>query len=208
MGVVLVLLCAIASAGCQLLFNLDHIDRTDAAQPIGDGSPDLAPGSARRVFATSGRSNGAMGGLAGADAICQARASAGGLPGTFMAWLSTGSASPASRMTHGDGPYRLPNDAVVANDWGDLTDGTLRTPINVDESGNGVPGEYICMNAQLWSNTDAQGNRSGNNSCNDWTSASASGAASTVTATDPTWTEPTCWPVQCSVGLAIYCFQQ
>ena len=51
-----------------------------------------------------------------------------------MAWLSDSTASPSSRFTHSSVPYVLPDGTtVVANDWADLTGGTLQHLINMDE---------------------------------------------------------------------------
>ena len=80
-----------------------------------------------------------LGGVTGADSVCQARANAAGLSGTFKAWISGGSysSSPASRFTRSTVlPYVRIDGAVVANDWNDLTDGTIQNPINIDEFGN------------------------------------------------------------------------
>ena len=213
MAVAPVLLCAIACTGCDLLFDIDHVERAraDAPPAISDGDGgdiDGPPGAARFVFATSLTRTGQLGGLAGADAFCQQRASFANLPGPYMAWLSTSAASPATRMTRSEGPYKLVNGATVANNWADLTDGTLRTPINIDESGQGAAGEYICRIGQVWSNTDVQGNAAGANSCNDWTSATASGSAALLTETNADWTAPSCFPILCSNVMPIYCFQQ
>ena len=95
-----------------------------------------------RVFVTSTTHDGNLGGLAGADAICQARAAAAGLPGTYLAWLSDGSASPATRfLTQSAGPYRLVNGTTIADDWADLTSGDLDAPINITETGDPPGGE-------------------------------------------------------------------
>jgi hypothetical protein len=69
------------------------------------GTPPWAP--VKRVFVTSTGYPGNLGGLAGADAKCQERATAAGLGGTFKAWLSaagTGN-SAAERLTHATVPY-------------------------------------------------------------------------------------------------------
>jgi cysteine-rich repeat protein len=47
-----------------------------------------------------------LGGLAGGDAACAARATAAGLPGTFVAWMSTSETSIASRLTGARGWVR------------------------------------------------------------------------------------------------------
>jgi len=61
----------------------------------------------------------ALGGVTGADAICQARAAAAGLPGTYMAWLADANGSPATRMTHHLGVYQLVTGAAIAQGWSD-----------------------------------------------------------------------------------------
>src|SRR6185312_9164199 len=62
------------------------------------------PPTQMTVFLTSGRFTGDLGGLAGADALCQGAASNGQLAGTFKAWLSDDLASAASRFTHATVP--------------------------------------------------------------------------------------------------------
>ena len=92
------------------------------------------------VFVTSTRYNGNLGGLAGADAICQERAEAAGLaPGIYLAWLSVDSGSagtPLTRFVQSPGPYTLVDGTtIVANNWADLTDGFLAASISLDENG-------------------------------------------------------------------------
>ena len=81
--------------------------------------------------------NGNLGGLAGADAICQARAEAAGslaAPGTYLAWLSDAGGgvdppvSPSTRFIQASVPYRLVNGTIVAASWSDLVDGSWRRP--------------------------------------------------------------------------------
>ena len=93
------------------------------------------------VFLTSSSHNGNLGGLAGGDEICRARAAEAGLPGaeSFLAWLSEGSASPSTRFTQATVPYKLVNGTTVAPDWSGLVDGTLDAPINVTERGSVLP---------------------------------------------------------------------
>jgi hypothetical protein len=81
----------------------------------------------KRVFVSSQNGNGNMGGLAGADATCQSEADAAQLTGTFKAWLSDSTASPATRFTHNPGWYvnygdypGYQNGAKIADNWADL----------------------------------------------------------------------------------------
>ena len=79
------------------------------------------------VFVTSETYTGALGGLDGADALCQERANDAGWPGTFKAWLSDRDTSVSQRFDrvfYGT-PFVRTDGVRVANDWADLTDGTL-----------------------------------------------------------------------------------
>jgi hypothetical protein len=131
------------------------------------------PTNDRTVFVTSTTYDGNLGGLAGADAKCQARASAASLPGTYKAWLSDSTVSAGDRMTHSTGAYKLKNGTVVATNWTDLTDGSLASPISHDEFGNPA-GEYPFQNitTTAFTATFANGNANLSNGfhCNDWTS--------------------------------------
>jgi dipeptidyl aminopeptidase/acylaminoacyl peptidase len=71
----------------------------------------------KAVFVTSASFNGNLGGLTGADAICQAEADdpASIVPaGTYLAWLSDGTDSPETRFTKSSRPYILPGGAKVS----------------------------------------------------------------------------------------------
>src|SRR5262249_6287034 len=58
--------------------------------PDGGPPPDARTFAANVVFVTSvTMAPQALGGLDGADRLCNDRAAAGGLPGTYVAWLST-----------------------------------------------------------------------------------------------------------------------
>src|SRR4051794_30232839 len=62
----------------------------------------------RTVFITSGGYSGDMGGLQGADQICQALASTARLKGTYKAWLSDSTpSSPSTRFRKSGGPYKF-----------------------------------------------------------------------------------------------------
>ena len=50
---------------------------------------------------------------------------AANLPGTYMAWLSTPQANPASRFVHSTVPYRQTSGVQIADNWTDLVDGTV-----------------------------------------------------------------------------------
>jgi hypothetical protein len=168
------------------------------------------PGVDCLVFISSQSYTGNLGGLAGADAKCQGLANAAGIEGTFMAWLSDSTASPSTRFpTKSASPYKLLNGVKIADNWADLTDGTLDEWIYVEDTGDhGKPGP----GNQTWTGTRSTGLASGAH-CNNWTSES-----SAVTGTvgyqrhaldeDGSWSN---WPSQmttCGADRLLYCFQQ
>jgi hypothetical protein len=169
---------------------------------------DASSACSKVMFLTSTNyPTGNINGLAGADAICQTLASNAGLPGTFKAWLSTTTSSAASRLTHSTHPYRLVDGTVVANNWTDLTDGSISVSIHETESGASLNPEFV------WTNTNTDGSASAYD-CLGWTSSSASNLGDVGGSGDTTgmWTNRA--PYYCDGSLfgttprALYCFQQ
>jgi hypothetical protein len=159
------------------------------------------------VFATDGIYNGDFGGLTGADAVCNAHASAAGLPGTYKAWLSDGTISAADRLSHNPGPYQRVDGAVVAANWVDLTDGFLSASINLTEYGVPTYEDYDAY--EVWTNTTPAGAIVGGNHCGNWGFATddVSGALGLPGNTDGLWTETDSHTHRCSDELGLYCFQ-
>jgi hypothetical protein len=92
------------------------------------------PPAANIVFVTSTTSNANFGGIAGADNICQARAQAAGLAGTYRAFLTTSTASAVSRLGAASGWVR-PDGKPVMNTTFDLRTGQMYFPIRITETG-------------------------------------------------------------------------
>ncbi|MCC6600363.1 MAG: hypothetical protein IT223_06775 [Crocinitomicaceae bacterium] len=159
------------------------------------------------VNGTGGYGSGNLGGLNGADNLCQTRASAAGLSGTYKAWLSDGSFSAASRLNHYSGEYRLLNGTKIADNWADLTDGSLDNKLNVTEYGLTLPGTVV-----VYTGTNTDGSADGTNNCSNWTSSSPNvwvrGGNGDVTNTEWTfWVFAGCegaW----GTGWKLYCFEQ
>jgi hypothetical protein len=145
---------------CPNIVNSDQIDTDDDG--IGDACEVVE--EIKTVFVTSTRHTAAMGGLAGADQICTDRAAEVGLPGTYVAWLSTDSQGNAvDRLTADSGPFiRTDDGAVIAHDIADLTDGELSVPI-LTEAGTSLPED-----SYAWTSTNDFGIRKGE-TCLDWT---------------------------------------
>ena len=153
------------------------------------------------IFVTSTTSTGNLGGLAGADATCNTRASAAALPGTYVAWLSDGSTTALSRVTS-NGPYATPAGDLVANSKADLTDGTLGSAINDDENG-GTPGGAT----EVWTGTGSNGLGSGG--CVNWTSGSAAQTATVGLDTNTNFSWSAAYAQFCNrTDVHLYCVQQ
>ena len=154
----------------------------------------------RRIFRTSTAQTANLGGIAGADEICAAQASAAGLEGEFKAWLSTIASPVFQRVTQSSGPYVLVDGTIVANDWDDLVDGSILTPINLDASGVIRPGE-------VWTGTLATGGSYPDDDCAAFTSGSTGVALCGATdTTSSKWTENI--TPACSTLLGLYCIEQ
>jgi hypothetical protein len=87
------------------------------------------------VFTTSTTQTAALGGLAGADAICAQRAVAGGLAGTYRAWLSTSTVNAIDRLGSASGWVR-PDGKPVLNNVADISKNNFFYPPRLDEFGN------------------------------------------------------------------------
>lgn len=169
------------------------------APACGTGGPCL-------VFLTSTTQQGNLGGLAGADIICQQRAQAANLLGAYKAWLSDAAQSPATRFVQSTGPYRRVDGVTVAGNWADLTDGTLDAPITVAETG----AVFDALDLRSWTHTLANGTAGGvlNANCSNWTSADngVNGDEGQVAATSDDWTDFASGT--CNNNFHLYCFQQ
>jgi hypothetical protein len=108
--------------------------------------------------------------IAGANAECTMLANATGRSGTFMAWLSVNGSGPAQRFAQSSGEYLLTTGQVVAQNWSDLTDGTLGSAIPSDERGATLTGGYAA-----WTGTYFNGQPYSAYTCNDWQSDAAAG---------------------------------
>jgi hypothetical protein len=173
-----------------------------------------------RVFVTSqpvtADMNGMLGGALGGDAVCSAAATAASLSGTWMAWLSDGTTSPAMRFKKDGGPYVLLDGTPIAPVWPALIQGFLMHPIDRDETG--ITG----LTVDVWTGTGPDGlyaNPPGGpllmpvTNCLGWTTKVSDVDACVIghsADTMPTWTlvPPLMYP-NCISGVThLYCFEQ
>lgn len=184
---------------------------TFSPSPSPSPSPSSSPSptvTQKRVFVTSSTFSGNLGGLEGADLKCQSSASAAGVQGTFKAWLSSSTVSASSRLTHATVPYKLLNGTIVANNWSDLTRGSIQNPIEISETGS-LSGD----STSAWTNTGVSGEIGNNANCSNWTY--GANAANDPIVGSGGWirTNSSQWTVTSTVGgcagpARLYCFEQ
>jgi hypothetical protein len=115
-----------------------------------------------RAFVTSTTTTGNIGGISGADAICNNRAMEANLGGSFVAYISKATMDIRDRIAGSRGWVRV-DGAPVADLPGDFETGPLIYPIRLDENGADVgPAEIY---------TATRGGTFYGQSCLDWMSA-------------------------------------
>ncbi len=201
------------SNGCEVDLHSDpaHCGACGRACPdgkdcwLGECVLPCEEGGPCRVFVTANIRTGGIGGLAGADALCQREADIAGLPGAYMAWLSDDTDSPSTRfLLKATGPYRTVDGVTIADDWADLTDGTLAETIFITADG------YFPGNPPLgiWTHTRPDGSAGGveGTHCENWTGGLGTGDAGWCGLRGADWTENKA--DYCFLGKRFYCFQQ
>lgn len=171
------------------------------------------------VFVTSQAFvGGALGGLDGADDACTELAASAGISSrAFAAWLSDAQGSPSTRFARRDGPYALVDGTVVANDWIELTSGTLRHSIDLTELGGPPPqGTVGCVSPAVWSGTNDDGTQAEvklGADCGDWNNPIAETAVFGWVGHTTRWSNA-CTLISgtpaksCGGTAALYCFEQ
>jgi hypothetical protein len=147
-----------------------------------------------------------------ADGLCQGYATAANLGGTWKAWLSDTTTSPAARFEHPSIEYALLDGTTIATGWNGLVGGApLSHGIDEDETGTAR------SNKGVWTATDANGMAllSGGSvtfpigTCSNFTSAMVGPTYPVIGlagATDSTWSNV--YVVQCDAVERLYCFEQ
>ncbi len=105
---------------------------SDAGIDVIDAQTTDATPRRSRVFVTSAQFAGNLGGLAGADAICQGAANSGNLGGTWLAWLSTESVDAIDHIQD-HAPWYLPDRTTLVFASHAQLQGSASAPIGHDE---------------------------------------------------------------------------
>ena len=156
-----------------------------------------------RVFVTSQTYQGNLGGADEADAKCQACADVAEIGGVWKAWICSSTTSATERLTHFDENYvRAVDGTIIANNWSDLTDGSLDNAILKNENGVEVI-DYV------WTGCYDDGTYVVAYCCDDWNSNDglSSGPTGTSNVTTNGWTYAGT-SRGCSGSRRLYCFEE
>lgn len=174
----------------------------------------VAPAVFRTVFVTSSTTRGDFGGIAAGDAICQSEASIAGLAGTYRAWLSESQDtpspdSPSTTFTQSTIPYVTTHGRTVADDWADLTDGTLDVVLDRTATGE-YAGGGESAGGGVWTGTNADGSSAlqSTETCDEWTNGATGGVFGRTTSAFEAWTRASGPTAGCATSLRLYCFEQ
>jgi hypothetical protein len=161
-----------------------------AACSSGSTSPSTGQNSTTMgFFVTSATSvTGNLGGLAGADALCQSLAAAVGFGSkTWRAYLSVerdasnGNRPTDARSRIGSGPWVNVNGVMVAANLTDLHARKGDAAVFLDERGQRIPGQWAGspppVQHDILTGSNADGTLMAGFTCNDWTSDSTTIAA-------------------------------
>ncbi len=177
---------------------------TVTATPTATATPEF-----NRVFVTSTLQAGNFGGLAGADNICATRASAAGLPGTYVAWLSTTAVSAPSRLGSARGFVRI-DGKPFADTVADLLANEVLNPLRISETGADVSAGVATTSSMLtvWTGTAKDGVIAPD-TCADWPSPAptpfVNGLTGRVSGGPASWTAR--GNSGCGTIRRLYCFQ-
>ncbi|MEZ4384945.1 MAG: hypothetical protein R3A79_26685 [Nannocystaceae bacterium] len=155
------------------------------------------------VFVTSTTTTGELGGLAGADAICQGLADDAGLqvPEKYRAWLSVGKMNAADRVPLvEDAYYRLDGEIIAANSV-ELLGGKLQSALMITETQEEVG------SSRVWTNSSPAGKTAVGGDCQSFSSANYDDKAPVGLSnkTDGQWTDIGS-TLLCNQQARLYCF--
>jgi hypothetical protein len=132
----------------------------------GDGSSSDTPDRPNVAFVTSALMGSNLGGLQGADIMCQQAAMGAGLPGTFIALMSTSTTNARDRIAGSRGWVRTDGVALADMPSDMFLGGHLLNPIDHDVAGNQMPRVQL----DVWTGTASNGTADTvNTTCGDWT---------------------------------------
>jgi hypothetical protein len=179
-------------------------DPIDAARDSGNApDPDAGLAPFNIAFVTSTEHDGDLGGLAGADSICNERALAAGLAGNYVAWLSIRGQGAIDRLGSASGWVRT-DGQPFARSRASLMRGEILYPLRLDENGDEA---FDDLSAALaWTGIATTPAGSDDGTCADWSSASSEIVARTGSGISGRGAWDSSRNDRCDLAHPLYCF--
>jgi hypothetical protein len=173
------------------------VTTTTTGGDAGDGGGVTA--GPKKAFVSSTLVTGNIGGVAGADTICNNAAKAAGLQGTYVAWISTQNTNAIDRVL-ANGPWQLVDGTQIAATKAELAAGNLVKQFNKDEKGNVPP----AAEDRVWTGTGPNG-KFNSADCNGWGGTAGGGLVGEAEQKNGGWTSLV--NEACTEVNRVYCLQ-
>jgi hypothetical protein len=141
----------------------------DVDDSFADAGADDGGVTGQRMFVTRSTFEGQLGGLSGADQICQNAAAAASLGGDWTAWLSDGNQDAINRII-GEGPWQTVTGEEIFRNRAALSGSPLVGILEQEDGAN------ASMFSSVWTGTKTGGTADTPN-CSEWTSTEGEGRA-------------------------------
>jgi hypothetical protein len=192
-----IIFCVSTAGHVRIVEDETQCRASEVAQVLGDD----AGAEPKVVFLSSSRHTGALGGVSGADDICQGLGDTIDNTRIYRALIASSAfdSDPYHRFTDQAGPYVLPNGELVANTFDQLVQAEFIRPINVDETGTTVVPVEAGDNT-VWTNLSrpvydfnetppysVRGSSDPNQVCSDYTASDKTGGYANINTIWSTW---------------------
>ena len=145
------------------------------------------------------------GGIGSADAVCASEATAFGLPGTYLALLSTRTASAASRFASVTQPFVRKDGIVLAATPQAFFARQLDAPLNFTSDGTYDLGNPVFVGAQDFTKPGVMNGQ--DFTCNDWNSSSSGMVSFVAESTASTPANLTQGTFPCNLSARLFCLR-
>ena len=158
------------------------------------------------AFLTSAKYPASLGGLAGADTTCNALATRAGLPGNYVAFLSTETIDAQARLGTADGWRRTDGAPLIVAKADSLGAGAIKSALLLDETGK-IPAAFDLAFERTFTGSTFDGtklNYANNDHCGNWTNTTGQVSQGSSAISGRAWLTAGAGP--CTAQLRYMCF--